>query len=430
MKVAILHLSDVHLKKGDNPVIAKFPAIRGVIEAHSADLDACVVVFSGDIAFSGKPAEYAVADDLIKQLRAMFSEMKMRFHLCFLPGNHDCDFEKADKTRELVLQGLLAGDADNIDESIVESCVRVQDTFFNFLGRQNGGDASKSCYDRLAYSSDFEVGGTRIRLNFFNTAWMSKKKDKQGEILLPVQRFDPTPSGYDAVIGVFHHPYAWLSTENRRAFRKYVEENSDIILTGHEHEGVAYTKEAFTGENTTHLEGGVLQDSQYKEISTFNLLVIDTTEKKFRVEQYEWKRDLYTRYLQSEWKPFIRGKLLLRNTFQISSSFLKDLNDPGAQFNHPRADRLILDDIFIAPDFRELLPPNVKRKTVRDLVSGTKVLSEIKLDPLHLITGAEKAGKTFSKTHLPKRPYARPSATLSIRSRDPKDEHRQGRRLY
>jgi 3',5'-cyclic AMP phosphodiesterase CpdA len=105
MKIAILHLSDIHLKKSNNPVVAKFPAIRGVIEAHSADLDACAVVFSGDIAFSGKKAEYAIADDFIKQLRDMFSEMNMRFHLCFLPGNHDCDFEKADKARELVLQG-------------------------------------------------------------------------------------------------------------------------------------------------------------------------------------------------------------------------------------------------------------------------------------------------------------------------------------
>src|SRR4030095_10113103 len=128
------------------------------------------------------------------------------------------------------------------------------------------------------------------------------------------------------VISVFHHPYAWLSTENGRTFRKYAEENSDIILTGHEHEGVAYTKQAFTGENTTHLEGGVLQDSQYRETSTFNLLLIDTTDKKFRVEQYEWKRDLYTRYFQSEWRPFLRGKFLLRNEFPISSSFLKELN--------------------------------------------------------------------------------------------------------
>jgi len=57
MKVAILQLSDIHLKKGNNPILAKFPAIRGVIEAHSADLDACILVFSGDIAFSGKQAE-------------------------------------------------------------------------------------------------------------------------------------------------------------------------------------------------------------------------------------------------------------------------------------------------------------------------------------------------------------------------------------
>jgi hypothetical protein len=193
---------------------------------------------------------------------------------------------------------------------------------------------------------------------------------------------------------MFHHPYGWLPSQNARDLRKHVEKNSDIILTGHEHEGRAYRKEAFTGENTTYLEGGVLQDTQYKNVSTFNVMLVDLQDRRFRVEQYEWSDDFYTRYFQSPWKSFVRGKLLLRNTFPISDHFLGELNDPGAQFSHPRADRVTISDIFVAPDFRELLPPKIKRRAARDFVPGDKVMKEIALEPLHLITGAEKSGKT------------------------------------
>ena len=61
VKIGILHLSDIHLKADQNAVVAKVDGLRGVLEAHRADLEACVVVFSGDVAFSGKRLEYAAA---------------------------------------------------------------------------------------------------------------------------------------------------------------------------------------------------------------------------------------------------------------------------------------------------------------------------------------------------------------------------------
>ncbi len=173
MNLAILHLSDIHLKKGTNAILAKFGAMRGVIEAHAGDIDACLVAFSGDIAFSGKPAEYAVADDLFKTLAKALAECGVKYHVCCIPGNHDCDFEKADKTRELVLKGVLEDNGASIDDSVLSSCFKVQHSFFQFLERQSGFNAPKSA-DRLAYSYSFEQDGTKIRVNCINTAWISQ----------------------------------------------------------------------------------------------------------------------------------------------------------------------------------------------------------------------------------------------------------------
>jgi hypothetical protein len=53
MNLLILHLSDIHLKREANAVIGKVNGLRGVIEAHAANIDACVIAISGDIAYSG-----------------------------------------------------------------------------------------------------------------------------------------------------------------------------------------------------------------------------------------------------------------------------------------------------------------------------------------------------------------------------------------
>jgi 3',5'-cyclic AMP phosphodiesterase CpdA len=105
MNLAILQLSDIHLKKESNAVVAKLSGIRGVIEAHAANLDACVIAVSGDIAYSGKDAEYTVATHLLDSLRSACNDCNLISYVCCIPGNHDCDFDKADRTREIVIKG-------------------------------------------------------------------------------------------------------------------------------------------------------------------------------------------------------------------------------------------------------------------------------------------------------------------------------------
>lgn len=262
-----------------------------------------------------------------------------------------------------------------------------------------------------------EEPALRSRHSVFQRRQQSDR-ERQSELLFPIQYLEPTSAGFQLVVTMFHHPYGWLPSGNARSLRKHAEENSDVILTGHDHEGNAFTKEAFSGENTTYLEGGALQDTQYKNVSTFNLLLIDLDQRRLKVEQYEWSEDLYKPYFQSSWKPFLRGTLFLRNTFPISSRFLGDLNDPGAQFSHPGADRISLTDLFVAADFREFLPPKIKRRAARDLVPGTQVLKEISLEALHLITGAEKSGKTALAKHIYLEAHTRGMVPLFLNGRE------------
>src|SRR6266702_3888316 len=105
MNLLILHLSDIHLKKETNAIIPKLDGLRGVIEAHAANVDACLIAISGDVAYSGKDAEYAIATKLFDDLRSACAQCGLTSYLCCIPGNHDCDFDKADRTREIVIRG-------------------------------------------------------------------------------------------------------------------------------------------------------------------------------------------------------------------------------------------------------------------------------------------------------------------------------------
>ena len=75
-------------------------------------------------------------------------------------------------------------------------------------------------------------------------------------------------------------------------------------------------------------------------------MLVELGNRRFRVERSEWSGDLYTKYFQSAWRPFISGKLLLRNTFPINNRFLGELNDPGAQFFPPQSGPRDIDRYF------------------------------------------------------------------------------------
>jgi predicted MPP superfamily phosphohydrolase len=173
MNLLILHLSDIHLKKEGNAVIAKVNGLRGVIEAHAANVDACVIAISGDIAYSGKDTEYAIAAQLLEGVRSACAECSLTNYVCCIPGNHDCDFDKADRTREIVIRGILDEHGKNVDESVVGSCIKIQDAFFDFLKSETSSNPTRPL-DRLAYVPKLEQKEKKIGNNSINSACIDK----------------------------------------------------------------------------------------------------------------------------------------------------------------------------------------------------------------------------------------------------------------
>ena len=169
-------------------------------------------------------------------------------------------------------------------------------------------------------------------------------------------------SPVNLVISVLHHPYNWFKSSNARNLRETLEETSDIIITGHEHEADQYIRHQLSGEQSEYVEGGVLQDTKNPNISEFNILEIDIDTETQTIHRFKWLQK--NRYEESENTllfPLVRSSYRLRKEYSVKEEFMKYLNDPGATYTHRAKENILLDDIFLFPDFRLLPLPGTKK---------------------------------------------------------------------
>lgn len=100
----------------------------------------------------------------------------------------------------------------------------------------------KNC--KLVYKNElFEkvtliLENKKICFNLINNSWISELQENPGKMIFPINMLDSIEDNLgDVNITLIHHPDNWLDPDNRKAFRKSIENSSDIILSGHEHAG-------------------------------------------------------------------------------------------------------------------------------------------------------------------------------------------------
>ena len=67
--IALLHLSDIHIRDDDNTVTRRTSALAATVRSETAPLKACFIALTGDIAFSGRDSEYAIAQEFLTLLK-------------------------------------------------------------------------------------------------------------------------------------------------------------------------------------------------------------------------------------------------------------------------------------------------------------------------------------------------------------------------
>jgi predicted MPP superfamily phosphohydrolase len=375
MLIGVLHISDIHLRPADSSILDRASHIVNAFSSRLSGTASALIAVSGDLAFSGKPTEYEVAERLLSALKEGIANRQKTdpatIPIVMVPGNHDCDFDEERDLRQRLLDSTDQSGWQKIgDTSIVEELTSIQKSYFELMQRLTPKRQSKHPHTQIAWTFELTLNTSIVLCRGYNTAWMSRKHERQGQLSFPVDAVPPDDTNGSVVISLFHHPYNWQEASQARAYRQRIEDTSDIVLTGHEHEAEVRTHSDARRELTHYVEGDVLQDNTSSR-SGFNVILIDLTSQSWQVITFAWnsREELFTPDSESSWNPLGRSKRARRN-FLNTEEFAAILSDPGANFTHPRARKLSLKDLFVYPDIDVSRPA---KNEVTELISGAKL---------------------------------------------------------
>ncbi|HMG69457.1 MAG TPA: metallophosphoesterase, partial [Chitinophagaceae bacterium] len=403
MKIAILHLSDIHLKSAStNIVLKRRDKIFDAIKNRLLTVDETFLIITGDVAFSGLKDEYALGQSLLEYLcENIKSYTKKSCRIIAIPGNHDCYFvDSKESARERILKGLEQEQYANVDEYSLDLCTEPQENYFSFISDNGYNRGDELLHDhKLLTSIKFVRGDFSVIFHCYNTSWHSRKNELQGRMSLPVKQFDRKAFRHNAnvIISLIHHPFNWQNAGSGRDARIHLENTSDFVLSGHEHAKGKYIRKS-DSETTYYIESGTLQDSVNAAISEFGLMMIDLEKKEFCFDNYELSNggDRYINVSNRGMEPLLRSKQLTAKEFEVTDRFYNNfLQDPGSKFLHSQTDKIKLSDIFVYPNLRRVYDVRDVQPKEVEAVSGDVVMENLDEEKLRVIlVGDDGAGKT------------------------------------
>jgi hypothetical protein len=383
MKLAVLQVSDIHLKVGFNQAAARATDLGTAVRSRLLEPHSLLVLYSGDITFSGKKEEFNTAGKFDAALEAaLLQEDIQLIGKVAVPGNHDCDFPTKDDARPVAIRAVQEHlDELDLDGELVRQLVRVQDDFFEFEKQLTKSDTVRS--EKLSWQHVFTNGDISVLVRCMNTAFVSQLKEQPHQLFFPLEAIGQVPDRYSLVITMFHHPYGWLNPDNARNVKRSIEALSDIVFTGHEHDADSHIKTSKLGENTSYIEGAPLQ----ADIDTgFNLVQIDFQAGTYEVHHFVWSSGRYAATAPKKFA-FLR-KRSLQPVFENVPEFKVLLKDVGTGYWHPEK-KLELGDLFVYPSLRVTSfaksEATVESENILGFVASKEVIT---------ISGAATAGKS------------------------------------
>ena len=268
-----LHLSDWHQwgKKFERHVVLDkiledIRAREQTIHPDLAKLD--LIIFNGDVAFSGKKEEYQAAiDTLFNPLLEATGLTPDR--LFIVPGNHDFDRNEMKYLPEGIKQPFESSELLNdwlTNERERKFLLAPFVAYEQFVS-----DLTGQAQASYAHIREIEVSGKKVALLGCNSALMcnrhvNEKKETADRDFLVIgepQIHDQLNKIADAEvrIAVVHHPFDWLTDFDRDIVEDRLKRACHFILCGHLHKQKVTLEKGTVGECLT-ISAGALYDGR------------------------------------------------------------------------------------------------------------------------------------------------------------------------
>ncbi|WP_211227160.1 metallophosphoesterase family protein [Saccharospirillum impatiens] len=283
MSAVFVHVSDIHFgqERDDRVHIhndVKQQLINDAREVVSgiAGGFASGVLVTGDIAHSGKKAEYEEAGKWLDDLAASIG---VEIHCVqMVPGNHDLDRSKLSYSGGQILDYIRKGGATEYEKILSNSTDRAA-LFARFedYGQFSFG-YNCPLNDEGAYGTGMEVKlapGRSIRFIRLNSALLchGEERDEHPELMIGARQFTiPRTEGVENVVLV-HHPLHWYKDQGE--VKSYIRSRARVFISGHEHDPKVSVDRVEDGNDLMMVAAGATVPFKSDAIFTFTYNIIE-----------------------------------------------------------------------------------------------------------------------------------------------------------
>ena len=387
MKLLFLHISDIHFQDNSDALYEiNIPAMARSLN-QMMDFEECVLIISGDIAFSGDIAQYKIAETFINKLKLSINR-KCHFHkkiyTMIVPGNHD-NLVK-DKSRNL----------DKIREYHMKDTVSH---FYNDLKELNNFYSFANKYSCFKRNHIFEVcklqfGNFVVKFNLINTApfsLISNANDDKGVHYLPIQEFNKFDFEMEQnfTVSIMHHSPEWFCDYSKKPLYDKLHSTSDLIFIGHEHFPLAENKIVDAKYNITISNGVAFLYGTNTE-QGFNALILDTSNKSLLGMKFIYDGKNYNAS-----KNVINKNITFKGKYKFTP--VKSFNDfLETDINELSGEQYLKYFIFPSFESKDIMNGAINYK----ISNKEQFLSLWKDKKIIIIEGENRTGKTILSKYL------------------------------
>lgn len=281
MSAVFIHLSDIHFgqEKDGGLVAINNDAKERLLDDAATEIakrgiKASGIIVTGDIAYSAKREEYAVAGEWLDRLAVRVGCDRLDIQM--VPGNHDIDRDAITSVAKFHLEAVCEK-GDGMLDMLLDDETQREALFERFAAYRDFSSGYGCDLDvGGAYSADGAVTlapGRTIRFVRLNSALICSRKDEAGKLILGArQRVFDAINGEEMVVLV-HHPLHWL--QDSLEVDRYFNSRARVIISGHEHFPSLEIRSVEDGCDLLMLAAGATAPDNVDEKYTYRYNIIE-----------------------------------------------------------------------------------------------------------------------------------------------------------